>query len=68
MNDFGSLRGVVAIVCGIYGLLLAQGFLPRNPKDPERMRVWRRKFGGVMSVLCPIIVLYGIAQVFGVLR
>jgi thiosulfate reductase cytochrome b subunit len=42
--------------------------LPRKPKDPEKMALWRRKFGGIMTVLCPLIILSGIAQLFGVFR
>lgn len=68
MSDFGNLQGLIPILGGIYGLLLAQGLIPRNPKDPERMALWRRKFGGMMTVLCPLIILFGIAQLFGVFK
>ena len=39
MSDWGNLQGLIPILGGIYGLLLAQGILPRNPKDPEKMAV-----------------------------
>lgn len=65
MSNCGNLQGLIPIVGGIYGLLLAQAVLPRNPKDPEKMALWRRKFGGLFTVLCPLIILFGIAQLLG---
>jgi hypothetical protein len=66
VSDWGNLQGLIPIVGGIYGLLLARGVLPRKPKDPERMALWRRKFGGMMTFLCPFLILFGIAQLCGV--
>ena len=68
MSNLSNLRGLIPIACGAYGLLLAQGIIPRNPKGPEQMELWRRKFGGVMTALCPLIILFGIAQLLGVIR
>ncbi|HEY7427899.1 MAG TPA: hypothetical protein VH682_26945 [Gemmataceae bacterium] len=68
MSDWGNLEGLIPILGGTYGLLLARGVLPRNPKNPEKLALWRRKFGGMMTVLCPLIILFGIAQLFGVFK
>ena len=68
MSDWGKLEGLIPIFGGIYALLLAQGVLPRNPRDPERMALWRRKFGGMMTVLSPILILFGVAQLCGMFR
>jgi hypothetical protein len=68
VNDWGNIQGLIPILGGIYGLLLAQGVLPRNPSDPERMALWRRKFGGMMRVAGPLVILFGIAQLFGLFR
>ena len=68
MRDWGNLQGLIPILGGIYGLLMARGVLPREPKDPERMELWRRKFGGMMKTLCPILILFGIAQLCGLFR
>jgi hypothetical protein len=68
MSSLGNFQGLVPIVCGIYCLLLALGVLPRNPKDPDRMALWRRKFGGMVKVLSPIVILFGIAQLFGMFK
>ena len=67
MTDWGNLQGLIPTLGGIYVLLMAKGVLPRKPKDPERMELWRRKFSGPMTVLCPLVILYGIAQLCGVL-
>jgi len=62
-----NIEGLIPILAGIFGLLLAQGVLPRNPKDPERLALWRRKFGKMMTILCPLIILFGLALLFGLI-
>jgi hypothetical protein len=62
-----NVEGLIPILAGIFGLLLAQGVLPRNPKDPERLALWRRKFGKMMTLLCPLIILFGVALLFGLI-
>ena len=65
MSDWGRLEGLIPLLGGVYGLLLARGILPSHPKDPEKGALWRRKFGGMMTVLGPIVILIGIAQLCG---
>jgi len=62
-----NIEGLIPILAGIFGLLLAQGVLPRNPKDPERLALWRRKFGKMMTIICPLIILFGVALLFGLI-
>ena len=62
-----NFEGLIPILAGIFGLLFAQGVLPRNPKDPERLALWRRKFGTMMTILCPLIILFGLALLFGLI-
>jgi hypothetical protein len=68
MTDWGNLQALIPILGGIYGLLLAKGILPRKPKDREKMELWRRKFGGMMTVLCPLIIIFGVFQLLGVFK
>jgi hypothetical protein len=65
--DMGNLEGLIPLLGGIYGYLLANGTLPRKPKDPEKMALWRRKFGPMMKIIGPILVVFGILQLLGVL-
>jgi len=60
-----NVEGLIPILGGVYILLIANGVLPRNPKDPDAMALWRRKFRGILNVLCPIVILFGILQFFG---
>jgi len=55
-------NGLIMVICGIYASLLAFGYLPRKPKDPARLQEWRRKFGLLMKVLAPCMILGGLAQ------
>jgi hypothetical protein len=65
--NVGNLQGLIPLLGGIYGYLLANGTLPRKPKDPEKMALWRRKFGPMMKIICPILVVFGIFELLGVL-
>lgn len=65
--DLGNLQGLMPLLGCIYGYLLANGMLPRKSKDPEKMTLWRRKFGPMMKVISPILVVFGILQLLGVL-
>jgi hypothetical protein len=55
-------QGIIPLIGGAYGYLLAQGYLPRNPKNPEKMALWRRKFGPTMKILGPLVALFGLTS------
>lgn len=52
--------GLITLLLGVYASLVAYGYLPRNPKDPAKVQEWRKKFGGLMQVLGPLVVLFGL--------
>jgi hypothetical protein len=62
-----NFGGLIPILGGIYGLLLAYRVLPRHPKDPEKMELWHRKFGKLMKVLSPFLIGFGLLQLVGIL-
>ena len=62
-----KLRGLIPIFGGIYGLPLAYRVIPREPKDPEKMELWHRKFGKIMKILSPFLIGFGFLELFGVL-
>ncbi len=66
MNDFGW-DGLIAVFGGIYGLLMAHRILPRNPKDPEKLELWHEKFGGMMKILSPLVIAFGLAIFFSII-
>jgi hypothetical protein len=59
-------HGLIPIIGGFYFLLLAYRFLPIKPKDPERHELWHRKFGKMMKILSPILILLGILELLGI--
>ena len=62
-----NLGGLIPILGGIYGLLLAYRVVPRKPRDPEKMELWHRKFGTMIKVLSPFVIGFGLLELFGVL-
>ena len=62
-----NIEGLIPLAGGIYALLLAHGILPKNPKDPEKMEAWRKKYGRFIKALSPIVILFGLVQLFGII-
>jgi hypothetical protein len=56
--------GLIPIVCGIY-VLLASFRILEVSKNPEANELWLRKFGPMMKILGPIIILSGLGQLLG---
>ena len=62
-----NLSGLIPIVGGIYGLLLAYRVIPVKPRDAEKMELWHRKFGKLMKILSPLLIVFGVLQLLKVL-
>ncbi len=62
-----NLEGLIPLVGGVYCMLVAFRVV-RVSKNPEANELWLRKFGTLMKILGPIVILYGLAQLFGVFR
>ena len=65
--NIGNLQGLIPLLGGIFIYLLAKGVLPRKPRDKELFAPWRLKFGPLLKVISPLVVLLGIAQLLGLL-
>ena len=61
-----DLEGIIPLAGGAYGWLLATGKVPANPKDPEKLAQWRRKFGPILKVVSPLVFVYGLLLLAGV--
>ena len=59
--------GLIPIAFGIY-VLLAVFRVVQLSKNAEANELWLRKFGPMMKVLAPIIILSGLGQLFGLFR
>ncbi|MCA9254585.1 MAG: hypothetical protein KDA33_03065 [Phycisphaerales bacterium] len=57
-----NLEGLIPIVGAVLAMLVAKGVIPRNPKDPEKLELARRRFGGFITVAGPFLILIGILQ------
>ncbi len=65
-NLYEQWKGLVPLFCGIYGLLLAYRIIQKKPKNPKKMQLWHRKFGKMMKILGPILILSGILELLGI--
>ena len=63
-----NFEGLIPIVCGTIITLFALGVFPKNPKDPQKMAEWRRKFGPAMKIIGPLVVLFGLLELTGILK
>jgi hypothetical protein len=62
-----NFTGLIAIAGGIYGLLAAFGIV-RVSKNQRANDEWLRKFGSVLKILSPVVILFGVAELFGILK
>jgi hypothetical protein len=60
-----NLEALIPIVCGALIILVGNGTLPKNPKDPQKLDEWRRKYGKIIKVLGPTVVVLGVLQLIG---
>ncbi len=58
---------LILIAVGFYGLLGAFRVV-RLSKNPEANDLWLREFCPLMKVLCPLVMLFGLGQFFGLFR
>lgn len=61
-----DVQGLIPLMGGLYGWLLATGKVPAKPKDPEKMAQWRQRFGPVLKVISPLVIVYGLLLLVGV--
>ncbi len=61
---YDKFSGIIPVLGGIYGLLLAYGKIKVKPEKEEKMKIWRRKFGKMMKILCPILIIFGLFELY----
>lgn len=61
-----DFSGLIPIALGTYVLLGAFRVVPVS-KNQEKNELWLRKFGRLMKVLGPILILGGLAELLGFL-
>ena len=62
-----QLEGLIPIFGGVYAYLLATGRVQAG-KDPVKNEIWRKRFGPMMKILGPFLVVFGIIQLCGLLK
>lgn len=60
-----NLEGLIPLLGGLYAFLLARGVLPAS-KDPVKNEAWLRKWGPALKWLAPLVMLFGILLLAGV--
>jgi len=59
--------GLILIAGGIYALLGAFRAI-RLSKNPEANELWLRKYGPMMKILSPLVILGGLGELFGLFK
>ena len=62
-SEYDRWQGLIPFLGGVYGTLLAYGILPWKSKDPERLALWHKKFGPMMKILGPALIVIGLVEV-----
>ena len=61
-----NLEGLIPLLGGLYAFLLARGVLSAS-KDEIKNEAWRRKWGPILNWLGPLVVLFGLVQLIGLI-
>jgi len=64
---FDKWNGLVFLIVGIYGTLIAFRVITPN-KNPKKMELWHQRLGPMMKIISPIIIIFGIAKLTGILN
>lgn len=59
------IEGAVTIAAALFCLLLGNGMIPLYRKDPQKQARWLRNQGKALKTLAPLVVLFGLAKMFG---
>jgi hypothetical protein len=62
-----NFDGLIFVIGGIYGLLVACGIVQAS-KNPEANEVWRKQYGTMLKILSPLIILFGLAEFWGLFK
>ena len=61
------IGGIIVAAVGIYALLGALGIVPLS-KDPGANERWREKFGTIIKIASPIVIVYGLGVTVGLFQ
>jgi hypothetical protein len=61
-----NLEGLIPLLGGLYAFLLARGVLPAS-KDAVKNEAWRRKWVPILNWLAPLVILFGVIQLTGII-
>lgn len=59
--------GLILIAGGVYGLLAVLRIVQVS-HNPEGNEAWLRKFGPMMKILSPLVILFGLAELVGLFK
>ena len=59
--------GIIAIAVGAYALSAAFGLVPLS-RQPEANKQWLERFRTLIKICSPIVILYGLGEVFGLFQ
>ncbi len=62
-----NLSGLIPLLGGVYCLLVVFRVV-RVSKNPDANERWLQKYGTWLKILAPIVILFGLAELFGALR
>ena len=66
MLNYINPEGLIPLLGGIYGLLMAKGGISKKPENSQASQQWQEKYGKMLTVLSPILIVFGLLQLFKV--
>jgi uncharacterized membrane protein len=66
MENLENYVGIIPIFVGVYLLLIAFKIKPRKADLAEKWKSWDKKYGLIAKIAGPIMILYGVIDLIGV--
>ncbi len=65
--NVGNLEGLIPLFGGLYAYLMAKGIV-LGSKNPEKMIAWRNRFGPMLKIVGPSLMVWGLIVLSGILN
>jgi len=64
LTNSAMLQALVPLAFGIYTSLLGYGIVPANFNDPKKASAWRARFGMQARIGGPLLIAFGLFQLY----
>lgn len=65
--NIGNIQGLIPLLGGIFGLMVAFEKTLGNPSNPKKYQQWQEKYSTILKIISPIAIILGLLQLMGIM-